>query len=340
MADISPLVAVVILNWNGRDDTIECLQSIRGINYPRLMAIVVDNDSSDGSVDAIRSRFPDFPVLETGANLGYAGGNNVGIRHALEQGADYVMILNNDTTVAPNMISVMVEASRLDTKAGILGPKIYYYAEPTRIWSVGAQLNGNGTSLELISPGDAAFLTDEPTVVDAIIGCCMLIRRDVFEKFGFMTEDYFLCWEEFDYCSRIAEGGYHCLYVPEGEMWHKIGSALGEMESPMRAYYNIRNHLLWGKRHLNIGRRISLYWDTAVDVLNTVLPPITAIWANAHPWSVKSLYWALHTYRAEIGRRLGSARTKAKLLAILDFARSRFGPCPDTVRSLLRPPPI
>src|SRR5579884_395199 len=136
----APLVHVVILNWNGWRDTVACVASVKHSQYPRLQIVVVDNDSSDGSEAAIQLAHPDITVLQSGANLGYAGGNNVGIRHALAAGADFVWILNNDTTVAPDTLAELVRAAA-DPSVGIVGSKIYYMAEPQRLWYAGGRID-------------------------------------------------------------------------------------------------------------------------------------------------------------------------------------------------------
>ena len=134
-----PRVAVIVLNWNGREDTLECLRSIRSIAYSNFGVIVVDNGSTDGSVAAIRASQPSVEVIDTGENLGFAGGNNVGIRRALELGADYVLLLNNDTVVDPGLLRAFVAAAALHPEAGAFGAKIYFHSEPTRIWYAGAR---------------------------------------------------------------------------------------------------------------------------------------------------------------------------------------------------------
>jgi len=121
----TPSVAIIVLNWNGRDDTIACMYSLQKLTYKRYQLIVVDNGSSDDSVSAIRAEFPSVHVIETGANLGFAEGNNVGIRHALDQGANYVLLLNNDTEVDEHLVDALVDAAESNADGGIFGPKIY-----------------------------------------------------------------------------------------------------------------------------------------------------------------------------------------------------------------------
>src|SRR3989304_8553833 len=133
MPDLPP-VYVIVLSWNGKNDTLECLASLQQLTYPNARVVVVDNASSDGTCDAIRSAFPNIELIVNNSNLRFAGGNNVGIRRSLERGAKYVLVLNNDTVVDRDFLSRLVEAAESDKKIGVVGPKIYYYDKPRRIW--------------------------------------------------------------------------------------------------------------------------------------------------------------------------------------------------------------
>ncbi|MCR4287544.1 MAG: glycosyltransferase family 2 protein, partial [Deltaproteobacteria bacterium] len=134
-------VFVIVLNWNGYQDTIECVESLKGVDYPDLEIIIIDNGSIDDSVEVLRRRFPALLVLETGRNLGFAGGANFGIRRALNDGADYVIVLNNDTVVDEGFVRELVEAAREHKDAGILCSKVYFYDRPDAIWYAGAEFN-------------------------------------------------------------------------------------------------------------------------------------------------------------------------------------------------------
>src|SRR5712691_2717467 len=133
----SPHVAVVVLTWNGEDDTLACLASLGRVEYDNLSVVVVDNGSADRTVLRVRTEFPEVAVLETGANLGFAAGNNVGIQHALDRGAEYVFLLNNDTEVDPELIRHLVDAAEPDASAGVLGPKVFFFSHRDRLWYAG-----------------------------------------------------------------------------------------------------------------------------------------------------------------------------------------------------------
>ena len=179
----TPSVAIIVLNWNGRDDTIACMYSLQKLTYKRYQLIVVDNGSSDDSVSAIRAEFPSVHVIETGANLGFAEGNNVGIRHALDQGANYVLLLNNDTEVDEHLVDALVDAAESNADGGIFGPKIYYYAHPSMIWSAGGAWDNDKKHFDQRGDGEIdKGQYDLLVPTEFVIGCAMFIRAVVFRR--------------------------------------------------------------------------------------------------------------------------------------------------------------
>lgn len=241
-----PRVTAVVLNWNGLEDTTACLASLAEADYPSLEVVVVDNGSTDGSPGLLRQRFPRVALLETGENLGYAGGNNVGLRYALERGADYVLLLNNDTEVAPGFLRRLVEAAEADPRVGVVGPTIYYYDRPDVVWSAGGAIDwrrGRTRMVGLDEPDRGQFGT-APREVDFVSGCAMLVRREAVERVGLLDERFFLYYEEVEWCVRIRRAGFRILHVPGAHIWHKIPSD-GREASPMVHYYMSRNRLLF-----------------------------------------------------------------------------------------------
>jgi GT2 family glycosyltransferase/SAM-dependent methyltransferase len=337
-----PRVSIVILNWNGLADTIECLESVRKIDYPNYDIIVVDNGSADGSPQKIRVQFPDITVMETGKNLGFAEGNNVGIRHALANGAEYVFLLNNDTVVDPQILNAFVKTAQLCPQAGILGSKNYYYSDPARVWAVGAKwvdelmdfiLLGDpdlyiGSSLpaEIRAAGDDQF--DEIIEVDGVVGCGLFITAEVLHRIGFMDARYFLYWEEADLCTRAIHAGFQCLYVPTAKLWHKVAASTGE-RSPMRSYFLSRNRLYWAKKNLPYPKRLSLY----KLVFKKFFPRFAIKGKGEYPF-LKSVYWAALQYRREFLKRYDNPSYKAMLWGMRDYFFNRLGDCPPKVRAL------
>lgn len=246
---IIPKVYILMLNWNGWKDTIECIESCLKLSYPNFRILIVDNGSTDESESILRERFPGIEFIQTGANLGFAGGNNVGIRYVTENGADYVWLLNNDTIVAPHSLTELVKVADGDNNIGIVGSKIYYNAEPHKIWFAGGiwrSTKSYATHRGLDEDDIGQY--DEICAVDYITGCSLLIKAEVIRQIGMMKEDYFLYWEEVDWNASVAELGWKILYVPDSIVWHKISATIGK-RSYLANRYNIRNCLLFFQRH-------------------------------------------------------------------------------------------
>ena len=333
---ISPRVVVIILNWNGKEDTLECLSSVKQLDYPNYETVVVDNGSSDDSIIAIATQYPDITLLQTGENLGYAGGNNVGIRWALEHSADFVLILNNDTIVAKDMLSHLVKTGLLDERLGLLGPTNYYYSEPSTVWATGAMLaKPSEAGYKILGDGDKGSSWKIAIQVDALVGSAMLIQKSVFNKIGLFDEKFFLCWEEFDFSARARTAGFKCLFVPDSEIWHKVGSSLGEVASPLRTYYNIRNKLLWAKNHLPHSARINLRKENFRTLRRILLPPLSLSKANL-PF-FKKILWSFSSWLKTLRRNLTNPINQATLMALRDYYLGRFGNCPPKVRTLRQP---
>jgi GT2 family glycosyltransferase len=296
----APLVTIIVLNWNGKQDTLACLESLQQLSYPNSQVLVVDNGSSDGSAAAIRARFPHWPLIEIKENLGFAGGNNVGLRYALEQGADYVLLLNNDTLVAPDFVDCLVQAVESDPSIGVAGPTIYYHQQADRIWSAGGAIDwrrGQTRMLELNKP-DNGQLGAMPRPVDFVTGCALLARRETLEQAGLLDERFFVYYEETEWCIRAQRAGFRIVHVPRAKIWHKIPLDARD-SSPAVHYYMTRNRLLFLK-----ATRAS--WRTWGYVLWAELRQLIS-------WSVKPR-WR--------GKRLKRQMT---LQAFRDALRGRWG---------------
>jgi len=241
-----PTVEIIVLNWNGREDTLACLDSLMRLEYPSFQVTVVDNGSTDGSPDAVRRAFPQVDVLETGANLGYAGGNNRGLERALARGAPYILLLNNDTTVVPDMLTHLVSALEAEPTVGVAGPTIYYADRPEVIWTAGGAIDwrrGDTRMIGLDEPDGGQFGT-VPREVDFVSGCAMLLRREVPERVGLLDERFFLYYEEVEWCVRARRAGFRIIHVPPARVWHRIRPQ-AQAESPTVHYYMTRNRLLF-----------------------------------------------------------------------------------------------
>lgn len=251
--ETSPLVAIVVLTWNQRDLTLDCLASLAEMNYPsdRLQIIVVDNGSRDDTVVAVRERFPHITVLENGDNLGFAEGNNAGIRHALQGPAEYIMLLNNDTAVDRQMLSELLAAMEQFSDVGIVGPKMLYFDQPDVIWCAGNRIDWrSGGSIRMQAEEPDSEADREPREADFITACAILLRRQVIEQVGILDQRFFIYYEETDWCVRATKAGWRILYVPSARLWHKVSAAMGTT-SPATDYYMNRNVLLFLAKNLN-----------------------------------------------------------------------------------------
>lgn len=243
-----PSVGIIVLNWNGKKDTLETLESLRKVTYPRFHTIVVDNGSTDGSQQDIREQHPEIILIETGRNLGFARGNNIGIQHALAEEVDAVLLLNNDVEVAPDFLSHLVNSLYSSPDIGAVNPKIYYHSEPNVIWSAGGTIDyRNCTTHQRFIDEQDTGQADTGGDIDFAIGCAVLVKRETIERAGMLDPDFFLYYEETEWCHRIRKAGFRITYVPESKIWHKVSRGLAGNPG-LSLYYFSRNRLLFGKK--------------------------------------------------------------------------------------------
>jgi GT2 family glycosyltransferase len=244
-------VAVIVLNWNGRDITAECLESLQLVTYPNFEVILVDNGSADGSAEFFRRNYPLVLLLENGQNLGFAGGNNAGIKTALQRGADYVLLLNNDIIVDPDFLSQMVAAGEAHSEVGFLGPKIYYYDRPNVMWYAGGEISlRRGLSRHYGFGENDRGQYEDPSYVNFVTGCSLLVKCDAIRNIGFLDEAMFCYGEDADLCIRARKAGYCGYYVPAAKVWHKIGASKGGTFS---LYMGTRNAMYLVRKHASTG---------------------------------------------------------------------------------------
>lgn len=249
--DDLPRVTIVILNWNTFAVTRDCLMSLDQVDYPNRATLLVDNGSSDGSPDKLAAQFAEVTIIRNNSNLGFAAGNNVGIRCALQRGTDYVLLLNNDTVVSPSFLSSMVAVAERDPRIGVLSPLIYYFEPSDRIWYAGGSFakwrgvafhQGQGSHLS------ARYKTTRE--VTFVTGCALLIRSTVIAQVGLLDETFFMVCEDTDWSIRVLRSGYKAVYVPDAVIWHKESSTIKTQTGKwLRDYYNIRNSVLVARKH-------------------------------------------------------------------------------------------
>ncbi len=270
-------VAVVIVNWNGKEDTVLCLSSLKKIRKPavKLSVIVVDNGSTNDSVTVIRKAHPWVKLIETRKNLGFTGGNNVGIKKALDDGADCVWLLNNDTLVDRDVLSALDAFD--DSTVGLVGSKIYFapgyeyhkdrYATSERgrvLWYAGGLIDWSNMyashrGVDEVDRGQYDIVVETPFIT----GCSMMIRREVLERVGRLDDRYYLYLEDFDMCLRVKRAGFKLIYFPASKLWHVNAGSSGGAGNPLHDYYLSRNRFLVGMRYASMRTRFALLREAA-----------------------------------------------------------------------------
>ena len=233
-------VAIIILNWNGLDDTIACVRSLLQISDQRFQIILVDNDSTDGSSDELERLFPEIVLIRRRVNDGYAGGNNEGIRYALQHGAEYLLILNNDVVVEPNFLVPMIKVLNDRPEVGVVTCKAYFAGEKGKIYSTGGTLS----TLRCTGISLPTTLADKEGEVSFISGCVLMVRKKVFETVGLFDEEFFMYFEDTEFSSRVGKS-FKLFYTPAGVVYHKSGAG-GHWTNytEFYLYYNTRNRFL------------------------------------------------------------------------------------------------
>lgn len=325
-------VVIVVLNWNGREDTLACLGSLQHLTPGDTRVVVVDNGSTDGSVDAIRQAFPAAELIENDKNLGYAEGNNVGIRYALDQGADFVLVLNNDTTCAPDLIDRLVAAAARHPRAGLFCPRMFYMAEPERVWFDAAEWNSAKLSFDF--PGQdqlAAAHGDADHETAFACGAALFVRAAVVREVGSFDPSFFLVWEEVDWCYRARKAGWASMVVPTAHIWHRVGASFGTEASPLRTYFSFRNRLVWLARHGSMGERLR----ALSQAVGAIVPPWS--FAPDPPASATQLLaWAARDWLVALRGHGKALQYLATRRAVLDYFAGRLGPPPDLIHDLNR----
>ena len=243
------LVSIVILNWNGKDVIFECLKSLEKLDYPNYEIVVVDNGSTDGSCELLEKGYPDIKLVKNRENLGVAQGINIGVKHST---GEYVLLLNNDTIVDESLLKELLKVLENGDDVGLVGPKIYYFDYPQRIWAAGGGKINWHTGDVRLSGGDEIDKGqyESITELDYVSGCALLTSKELFHKIGYMDESFFAYFEETDWCVRASNEGYRLLYVPKARMWHKVRASSRNI-SGFHEYQMTRNMFWFLKKHLD-----------------------------------------------------------------------------------------
>lgn len=263
-------IAIVVLNYNGREDTLECIGSLAKVKKDNFQVkiIVVDNGSKDGSARAF-SKLKNIDLILNDQNLGYSGGNNIGIKKALSKGSDYIFVLNNDTVVDKNILISLVHAASF---GDIISPKIYFaprfefhkdrYQKSDLgkvIWYAGGTIDwpniiGQHPGVDEVDKGQFSKMKK----IDLATGAAMFAKRAVFEKIGFFDEKYFLYLEDMDFCVRAKRAGFKIIFEPAAIVWHKNASSSGGSGSLLQDYFITRNRLLFAARYAKMRTKLAV----------------------------------------------------------------------------------
>jgi GT2 family glycosyltransferase len=289
---MKPLVIAIVLNYKNVSDTLACVQSLQTSSYPLLDVVVVDNGSNDGSEDILKETFKEerISVLQTGKNLGFAGGNNYGFNFVQSNNPKYVLFINNDTLVEPNFLEPLVDALERDEQAAVAGGLISYYPEVDRVWYAG----GNFSALRASSFVSNADMSADNLpnagiqIVTFVSGCMMLLRVDALSRLAPFDDRFFMYVEDTELCLRLGVNGYRLLYVPKSRIYHKIAH---RNNAPRPLYYNVRNRLLLAS--LWLPRRMARVAKIYV-ILSTLIK--MSVWIFINPVLVKAAWWGIKDF--------------------------------------------
>lgn len=259
-------IAVIILNYKVREKTLKCIKSIRSSFYQNIEIVVVDNNSGDDIAKDLEN-INDVIFIQNDQNTGYTGGNNLGIRKALDIGADYLFILNSDAWVEKNTIASLVSIAEKD-RADIVGPKILF-ADKKTIWYAGGILdlaNVLGKHRGVDEKDNGQYNKEEET--DYVTGAALFVHKKVFEKIGLFDEDYFMYMEDSDFCYRARKVGFKIIYNPMAIVYHENAQSAG-LGSPLQDYFLTRNRMLFASKFLSFRTKFALFREALRNIANS-----------------------------------------------------------------------
>ncbi|MDH3216219.1 MAG: glycosyltransferase family 2 protein [Candidatus Krumholzibacteria bacterium] len=265
-------VAIIVLTWNGKALTLDCLESLVALDHMNTDIIVVDNASADGTPQAIEQRYGDrITVIVNEQNLGYSQGNNVGITHALDTGAGYILLLNNDTIVDRALVDNLLYAFATHARTGIAGPKIYFASPPDQIWFAGGEVSlAKGTARHIGIRHRDVGQFDSMREVDYVSGCALIAKREVFQTIGLLDPSYRAYFEDTDFCMRARRHGFEIRYVPAAKVWHRVSSSVGGQLSWRKMSQKFKSTLRFFARYSSLHHWLTIPLFFAFDVVRIV----------------------------------------------------------------------
>ncbi len=266
-----PLTVIIMLNYNGAKDTVECIESLKRIDYTNYRILIVDNSSTDDSVAVFREKFPELDLYVTEKNLGYTGGINRGFREAAKFNPAYMLVLNNDTIVEPDFLKELVNAMEGNRDAAGVGGLILAEHDRKTIWfGNGKMIKWRGLAIHI----DKGLPFEQRSVkelveTDFLTGCMILFRTEHLARTGFEDEDFFMYLDDIEFSARIRSHGFKLLYQPKAVIYHKV---LGEKESPLKLYYSVRNRfLLNNKMNKGVIRLVTALYFASVIAMKIIV---------------------------------------------------------------------
>jgi GT2 family glycosyltransferase len=247
-----PKVSIILLHLDNIECLLDCIDSLNEVSYPNFDIIIVHNGPKNETLLKTLNPVSQHirEIIDTGENIGFAKANNIGMRKALQHNADYVLLLNDDTVVAEDFLTILVNAGEENNDAGMLGPYIFFHSEPEKIWFAGARFDERSSSVTFPrareTVKDNTLLSEE---ADFITGCAVLAKKKTIEKIGLLDERFFIYWEDTDWGLRVKKTGQKNLVVPQAKIWHKVSVSTGGQESPRRIYLKTRSHFLLTRLH-------------------------------------------------------------------------------------------
>ncbi len=268
-----PKVGLIILNWNGKKDTLECLETVKKTKNPsfKLITYVIDNASKDDSVSSFQKKYPRINLIQNSQNLGFSGGNNTGISQAISDGCDYVCLLNNDTTVHTNTFQNLFMQAK-ENNFDLSSPKIYFYPgrefhydsyKPSErgkiIWYAGGYIDWNNVIPSHIGVDEYDHgQYDQPKITDFATGCCLLITKQVIQKIGLLDESYTAYFEDNDYCQKAIRAGFSVGYCPKSYLWHKNAGSTGGSGSAQQTQLVDSSRMNFGLKYAPLRAKLAL----------------------------------------------------------------------------------
>lgn len=244
-----PLISIITVNFNQPEVTLELLESLKESAYKNYEVIVVDNGSTVNPEETLKNRFPEVHYIRSGENLGFAGGNNLGIKKAK---GDFLFFINNDTEITPSLFEELLNSFGENQAIGVVSPKIKYFYNPTLIQYAGYTpvSSFTGRNMAIGQREEDLGQHDQVCYTSYAHGAAMMVKREVIDQVGGIPEEYFLCYEELDWCAKISAAGYKILYQPKAIIFHKESVSMGST-SPLRLYYMTRNRILFMRRNFS-----------------------------------------------------------------------------------------